>query len=278
MRKSRWTATAGVATMLALILAAGCSEKSLGPSSMAKEASADRSRAKGADATERHLAYEHSVGLDVAEEEIAKVANAAQASCSEMASTESCELLNSSLNTGRHSHAALKFRASPAGVRKLIAGLGKLGDIVDQSTSAEDLAQPLADTARKIAMLTDYRAKLEALRQQPRLDADALITLTRELAQVQADLEASQGEQAFLRKRVDLEILHVQIHPLRAGSFWSPIQEAGGDFGRNLSQGISSAVTGLAYLLPWAVLLGLMGWAGRALWKRLRRGRQRPAA
>jgi hypothetical protein len=205
------------------------------------------------------------------------VSNAAQAACRDIAAAESCELLNSTLNTGQHAYASLKFRASPAGVRKIIAGLGQLGEIVDRSLTAEDLARPLSDTARKVAMLTDYRAKLEALRQQPRLDADALIKLTHELAQVQADLEAAQGEQAFLRKRVDLEILHVQIHPMRAGSFWRPIQEAGADFARNLSQGIASAVIGVAFLLPWVLLLALVAWIGRALWKRRRLGSAGPA-
>lgn len=269
MRESRWTAARIVAALLMVTVVAGCGE-SLVAKRVVGAVPQKEMAAGGASAADRHLAYEHSVGLDVPEDEIAKVSNAAQATCRELAA-ESCELLNSSLNTGRHSHASLKFRASPAGVRKLISSLGQLGEIVDQSTTAEDLARPLADTARKIAMLTDYRKQLESLRQQARLDADTLIKLTHELAQVQADLEAAQGEQAFLRKRVDLEILHVQIHPLRAGSFWRPIQEAGADFGSNLSHGISSAIVGVAYLLPWGLLLGVMVWLGRVMWRRRRR-------
>jgi hypothetical protein len=274
MRESRRTAAWITAALLALTLAAGCSERMAPRMAMAKK---EVSAAGEASPADRHLAYEHTVGVDVPEGEIAKVSGAVQATCRELAA-EGCELLNSSLNTGRYSHASLKFRVSPAGVHKLISSLGQLGEIVDQSTTAEDLARPLADTARKVAMLTDYRAKLEALRHQARLDADTLIKLTHELAQVQADLEAAQGEQAFLRKRVDLEILHVQIHPLRAGSFWRPIREAGADFGSNLSQGIASAVVGVAYLLPWGLLLGLLIWAGRALWKRRRRVPSAPAA
>lgn len=277
MMKSRWRAAAVAATLLASVLAAGCSQRSTGPGDVAMKARTKEAAVMVGEPAERHMAYEHSVGLDVAESEIAKVSNAAQATCAEMSSTEHCELLNSSLNTGRDAHASLRFRASPAGVRKLVAGLGQLGEIVDQSTTAEDLTRALSDTARKVAMLTDYRAKLEALRQQPRLDADSLIKLTHELAQAQADLEETQGEQMRLRKRVDLEILNVEIHPLRAGSFWHPIQEAFADFGSNLSRGISSAVTGVAFLLPWSVLFGLLIWAGRAVWKRLRRGAQRPA-
>ena len=84
------------------------------------------------------------------------------------------------------------------GIRKLIAILSAQGEVASQSTSAEDLAGPIADTAKQIAMLTDYRTSLEALRSRPSNDLDALMKLTRELADVQSQIETLTGNQAGL--------------------------------------------------------------------------------
>jgi Na+-transporting methylmalonyl-CoA/oxaloacetate decarboxylase gamma subunit len=43
-------------------------------------------------------------------------------------------------------------------------------------------------------------------------------------------------------------------------------------FGSNLSQGISIAIAGVAYLLPWLVMIAIVTWVVRRLWRR-RRGR-----
>jgi hypothetical protein len=183
-------------------------------------------------------------------------------------------VLESRISTGRAAAASLKLRATPAGIKKLIAALGRQGEITEQSSTAEDLAGPIGDSAKKMAMLTDYRAKLEALRDRASSDVDALIKVNRELAEVQGELEALAGKHAHLLQRVETEILNVAIGSERNRTFWRPVAFALSDFGANLSNGISSAIVGLAYLIPWAFVLGLLSWGGRALWRR----RKRPKA
>lgn len=214
----------------------------------------------------RYLAYEHSLTIDVPAQQVPTVFEAAQAACRE-AVADVCAVLHSNVTTGRHAGASLKFRAKPAGIRKLIATLGKQGEIVSQSTSAEDLAGPIADTDKQLAMLNDYRTKLEALRGRAASDVDALIKVNRELAQVQSQLEAATGSRAHLMQRVDTEILNVSIISYQNLSFWRPISLAAGDFGGNLAQGISSTITGIAFLIPWVLLLSLAVWVGRVLWR-----------
>jgi lauroyl/myristoyl acyltransferase len=46
------------------------------------------------------------------------------------------------------------------------------------------------------------------------------------------------------------------------------------DFGTNLSQGVSIAISGIAYLIPWAFILGLAVWVGRKLWRRRKQLRE----
>ena len=57
--------------------------------------------------------------------------------------------------------------------------------------------------------------------------------------------------------------------PMRG--FWSPVKRSLGDFGSNLSEGIASAITGAAYLLPGALILFVLGLLVRKVWRMVRR-------
>lgn len=251
--------------LLILAVLSGCAKKeepaAAAPAkTMAREASAPGSA----------LAYEHSLSIDTEEQKVAATFEAAQAACREAAS-QLCTVLESRLNTGRSAWASLKFRAKPEGIRKIVLALSKEADVVEQSTSAEDLATPIADSTKKLAMLKDYRSRLEALRSRAGNDVDALIKANRELAQVQSELEATEGAHAHLVQRIETEILEVFIRSGEHQAFWKPIGFAISDFGGNLSRGISVAITGIAYLLPWAVVLFIGIWGGRKLWSRRKR-------
>lgn len=262
---------------LSIAFIAGCSGKSeSGSSHPLPGASLSAPDARPATVTEqpqarRTLAYEHTLQLEVPEQQVSALHATALAAC-RAASEDQCEVLVSRIDTGRSASAALRFRAKPAGIQKLIASLGQQAEVTSQSTQAEDLAGPIQDGEKKLAMPTAYRADLEALRKRPGIDVDALIKVTRELAQVQSELESATGKQAALTRRVETEILNGNIESGRTRSFWRPISLAATDFGGSLSQGISSAIIGVAYLLPWGLILGLGFWVVRKLW---RRGRAR---
>lgn len=224
-----------------------------------------------ADGPRQTLAYEHSILIDTQEARVAPIHEAALSAC-RAASDDLCTVLDSHLSTGRQASASLRFRARPAGIAKLVAALGRQGDITEQSTKAEDLAGPIQDADKKLAMLTTYRAELEALRGRAGNGIDALIKLNHELAEVQSEWEAAAGVQATLLQRVQTETLDVTIRSTHGRAFWSPISLALSEFGSHLSEGVSATITATAYLLPWVVLLGVVAWIARRLWRR----RQRP--
>jgi len=254
-------------TFLLLLGVAGCSrENASGPLADVPTAST-QARATSTDGQRRTLAYQHTIQIDTQEAKVAPIYEAAMAAC-RTASDDLCTLLESHISTGRLASASLRFRAKPSGIAKLVTALGKQADITDQSTKAEDLAGPIQDGDKKLVMLTTYRAELEELRSHAGNGVDALIKLNHELAEVQSELETATGIQAGLLQRVQTETLDVTIRSERNQSFWRPISLATSDFGSNLSQGVSTAITGTAYLIPWVFLIGLAVWIVRKLWRR----------
>lgn len=251
---------------LFLVIITGCSRPDeSGPVTGAKVVSVARDAA--ADGARRTLAYRHAIQLDAPEGKVAALHEAALAACTQSAA-ELCTVLESRISTGRSATAFLRLRAKPGGIQKLIATLGKQADVTEQSTQAEDLAGPIQDGEKKLAMLTSYRSELEVLRKRAGNDVDALIKVTHELAQVQSELEAANGKHAYLLQRVETETLDINIRTERSHSLWSPVALALSDFGGSLSQGVATAITGTAYLLPWAFVIGLALWIARKLWRR----------
>lgn len=73
------------------------------------------------------------------------------------AGSAACSLLESRIDGEPEPEAALRFRATPQVIPQLVAAMGKEGELARQSTRAEDLSGPIADTSRQLAMLKDYR-------------------------------------------------------------------------------------------------------------------------
>jgi len=220
----------------------------------------------------RYMAYEHSIYLQADEDKVVTIFEAAQSACRD-AVKESCAILEARVSSGEGASASLRFRAKTEGIRKLVAILSAQGKVASQSTTAEDLAGPIADTSKQIAMLTDYRTSLEALRSRPSNDLDALMKLTRELADVQSQIETLTGSQAGLTQRVETELLNVSINSYQGRSFWAPIRSSLTSFGEVLSSAIGAVIMAIAYLLPWAVLVGGITWIARLILRWRKRAR-----
>lgn len=259
-RRPLWAAL----LMAGALALAGCSERDGVATRMAEDSEVPETRSST-------LAVEHSVSIDVPEPDVRKVHDQALAACNAKPKGM-CTVLSSRLGTGDEVWARLGMRATPEVVRSIIASLDQKGDVTSMETEATDLAKPIADADRSAAMLASYRDKLEQLAGRVGNDADALIKVHRELAEVQSKIEATAGEREQLRKQVELEILNVTIGAERHTPFSKPIAVALRDFGANLSQGIAGAITGLAVLLPGALVLAFVVACFRR-WRRWRLSR-----
>ena len=72
-------------------------------------------------------------------------------------------------------------------------------------------------------------------------------------------------------QRVETEILNISVRTGRESGFWSPVFYSLSDFGHHLSEGLSFAITGTAYLLPWLLVLLVIVWSGRKLRRRFKK-------
>jgi hypothetical protein len=262
-----------IALIWICLVMAGCSR----PSEYTSAVSSDRHHAVRSEDSEEWMAYEHQVEVIVEENRVVPLHKEAEAACLK-AVAEKCMVLQSEINTERMlspTATTLRLRSTAAGVKAVLDSLALKGKIVSQITKAENLSRPIQDTAQKLAMLTDYRSKLEALRHTTGAHIDALIKINKELAQVQSELETAAAEKAGLMQKVKTELLELNITSSDQRSAWYPTKLALRSFGKNLADGFGLAISALAYLIPFGLMLGTLGWISLHIWRRFKTFRMR---
>ena len=215
------------------------------------------------------MAYTHSVVVDLDEDRMDGAYQAVIEAC--YSSEEiACEVMHSSLSQGDYRNASVTMRIEPEGVQAMIELATTHGAITHRQTSAEDLEEAITDLDSRISMLTTTRDKLLELEQSQANDIDSLIKITTELTRVQADLERLTGQVTHQRRRVETDVLSIQFVAQQSRSFWKPIAVSLSDFGHTLSEGIGDSIIAIAYLLPWTVLLLILAFIVRFMWRRSR--------
>ena len=223
----------------------------------------------------RFMAYERSIWVEVEPGEVRGLHERVTTACESAAAADECVILNASLSEDDGSgSASIQLRAAPEAVRRISDLLAHEGTIERKALRAEDLAEPIGDAERRLKMLQDYRTQLEQLRTQATREVDALIRVTRELSEVQSQIEALSGQQAHLHKRVRTDVLNIHIGSVGTKSFWRPIATAAEDFRHDFSSAVASFITAMAYVLPWALFLAVAWWVVRRLRARARRKAQ----
>jgi hypothetical protein len=261
---SRWprvVATIGFAVLTTIAMSA-CSRNELARSGAALDLRADQDHAT--------LSREHRVTVEVPETELDARFQRLADRC-KTDSAHHCTILQSDVSTGQFASGLIKLRIDPGAVEELISFAASLGTLEHRSTKVEDLAEAIQDTRARVEMLTAYRKQLLELQAKAATNIDAAIKVASELSTVQNNLEKASGEAAFQEKRTTTDVVTVLFSVTEQKAFWRPIRDAVRDFFGNLSNGISQAITAVAYILPW-LLVAIPGlYLVRFLWRR--RGR-----
>jgi len=215
----------------------------------------------------KFLAYEHFVSIDTTEEDLAHAYKKTIAAC--VSDKENnCTILDSNISSGTYVSARIKLRINPNGVKGIIESATGKGSVINESTHVEDLAQPIIDSEKRLKMLESHRDRLLALQEKAVNDIESLIKISEELSKVQAELEGAKGQNAHLLQRINMDIVNLNFVVEANRSFWKPISQSFSRFSTRLSDGISDSIQGVAYLLPWSIVVIMALFFFRFLWRR----------
>jgi hypothetical protein len=239
---------------VALLCLASCAKKFESPAEITTVTSDDLANTQRA--ADNTLAYEHEVSLEIDRDQIAQRVDATRAAC--VADTKSaCTILEVEVSDqGVYAGGHVKMRLAPSGVDAIVKLASTDANLTDRETRAEDLAQPLADVTRQLSMLNAYRERLTGLLARKDTSVTDLISISKELAATQTQIEQLSSENAQLRRRIDTDLLTInwQVPVAQRRSADTPVRDALRAFGANFREAIGSVIEFLAHLVPWLVV------------------------
>jgi hypothetical protein len=203
------------------------------------------------------LAYEHNISVEMDKEMLPSRLREIEAACNADRAS-ACTILDVSLQSEQDLPSGnIRMRLAPAGVEPLITLASKDANPTGRNTRAEDLAEPVADTERQLALMTLHRDRLTELMKNKDIKIDQLIAVSRELATVQAQIDSLGTQRANLRRRIDTDLLTITLSlPRRAYvSDPTPVTDALRYFGNDFREAVGMMIRFLAVLLPWLVII-----------------------
>ena len=219
--------------------------------------------------TRGSLAYAHTVTVELGKEQLAGRVAEIQNACAS-SKDFACELLDVATEGVRGvPSGSVRMRLAPAGVEPMIAIAAKGGEVTGRTTHAEDLAQPVADTERRLALMTAHRDRLAEFMKSKDLKVDQLITVSKELATVQSQIDEQGTERASLQRRIATELLVINlVVPSEVASREQrPVRDAVRQFGSSLLEALGDVIRAVAVILPWMLLVVPLLVVVRLFWR-----------
>lgn len=153
------------------------------------------------------------------------------------------------------------------------------GRLSKTAVTSEDLAVQIVDTDARLKAQTALRDRLQdALQHRPGKVSD-LVDVSTALAKAQGDLDSMQSQLALLRQRVALSEVTIEYSAaqgLIGEGTWSPLSGAVNGFMEIIATAMAAIIYIVAFVTPWAIVIGLAAWVFFWFRRRRRAGRKQP--
>jgi len=224
------------------------------------------------------IAYVYRYGFRVNAGEIAPL-QSAHADLCETKGPQVCRIINLSQSGGEgdYANASLEMEIAAPQARSFGDTLTQLaekqgGEPIDTSISGTDLSKQIVDTQARLRARIVLRDRLMEILRNRSGKVSELVEAERGVAEVNEEIDQAQSWLAEMKGRVSFSKMTVSYNAgsPSAGSFLEPIRHALGSAGSILGMTIAFMISAAIFLLPWAIIIGLVWWSRKRFGWRLR--------
>ena len=211
------------------------------------------------------LAYEHELTLALPGALLAPRMQATREAC-ESARFGACNILGI---TEDGNGGEIILRIAPTGVEPMVALAAEGGKLGQRITTAEDLADAVADVQRRRDRLQAQQQRLDELAKRKDITVSDLIALSKEQAGIENELQALAQVAAGQQRRLDTNRVTLNFRSSDGANQASRFSRMFSNLGDNLVDGTADALERASYVLPFVVLAFPVLWLWVWLWRRL---------
>ncbi|QZI68449.1 DUF4349 domain-containing protein [Pseudomonas protegens] len=215
------------------------------------------------------LAYEHQLTLSLPAAQIGPRLAQTREAC-EKAQFGPCNILR--LEQGKY-RAEVTLRIVPDGVEPIVQQASQGAELGERITSAEDLADAVADVQRQQQRLKAQQQRLDELAARKDISVSDLIALSKEQAGIENDLQTLAQTAAGQQRRLDTNLLTLKFLPSDGIQRESSLKRAFSNLLDNLADGTAEALEKGSYVLPFVILAFPLALLWVWLWRKFVRRR-----
>jgi hypothetical protein len=216
----------------------------------------------------RHIELHHTLAIEVSADKLQAVWQAQVDACR----PPYCEVVSANIESRRGdiSSGELSLRIVPAQADRLLETLQALGRLTQHQMTQTDRTNEVVDYQARLNNQKALRDRLRALL-AGRVDKVAdLLEVERELARVQGEIDSLEGQiraTLAVTEKINFDIRFYIPTSMTQPSSWEPVREAWGRIGQTFAGSLAALMYFLAGGLPWFVVLALVIWGTRRLWR-----------
>jgi hypothetical protein len=211
------------------------------------------------------LAYEHELTLALPGTLLAPRMQATREAC-ESARFGACNILGITQDSNG---GEIILRIAPSGVEPMVALAAEGGTLGQRITSAEDLADAVADVRRRQDRLQAQQQRLDELAKRKDITVSDLIALSKEQAGIENDLQELAQAAADQQRRLDTNRVTLNFRASDDTHQPSRLRRMFSNLGDNLVDGTADALERASYVLPFVILAFPVVWLWVWLWRRV---------
>ena len=196
----------------------------------------------------------------------AKVANTPLCTVCESARFGACNILGITQDSNG---GEIILRIAPSGVEPMVALAAEGGTLGQRITSAEDLADAVADVRRRQDRLQAQQQRLDELAKRKDITVSDLIALSKEQAGIENDLQELAQAAADQQRRLDTNRVTLNFRASDDTHQPSRLRRMFSNLGDNLVDGTADALERASYVLPFVILAFPVVWLWVWLWRRV---------
>ncbi|MGH7466781.1 MAG: DUF4349 domain-containing protein [Longimicrobiales bacterium] len=169
--------------------------------------------------------------------------------------------------------ATLELKIPAARFDEAVRGLEPFGEVESVDITAQDVGEEYVDVSARVANARRLEERLLRLLEARTGKLEEVLAVERELARVREEIERMDGRLRYLRSRVAMSTLTVNLHepaPLVSGPGQNIIVESFLQAWQNFVHFLAGLIAALGLIVPLAVILAGTVWLGRRGWRRLR--------
>lgn len=211
------------------------------------------------------IAYSYDYGFRLPSSEIPKAQQQHISLCNQMPAN-GCRVLNMSNSGGEGDYANGRLHLEVTAPKARAFG-EQLAEAVDQSggsqiaasISGEDLSKKIVDTEARLRSRVLLSQRLTELLRTRKGTVAELVEAERAVTDVNEEIDQARSWLKEMRGRVSYStvMINYQSGAPGSGGFTRPIREAFGGVASTLGYSVGAAVTLIAVMLPWILLLAL---------------------